>query len=165
MTYAVLIPVNSEALTTASTRPVSSSIRRVVAGSPGTPQSGLGTATTLIDVAEPCRSERNENELQFQENFWLKNSCTCVEVVNLEGMYSVLCSSDSVVMRYRSTHSHQRIVETNELKKTNQRVLNRRNGVCFASRSRDSEHSRTDRVTLFTRAESVRVSRAELPIS
>lgn len=69
MTYAVLIPVNSEALTTASTRPVSSSIRRVVAGSPGTAQSGLGTATTLIDVAEPCRSERNENELQFQENF------------------------------------------------------------------------------------------------
>lgn len=68
----------------------------------------------------------------FRRIFCSKNSCTCVEVVNLEGMYSVLCSSDSVVMRYRSTHSHQRIVETNELKKTNQRVLNRRNGVCFA---------------------------------
>jgi hypothetical protein len=101
MTYAVLIPVNSEALTTASTRPVSSSMRRVVAGSPGTAQSVFGTATTLIDVAEPCQAERNEHELQFQENFCSKKSCTCVEVVNLEGIYSVLCCSDSVLMRCR----------------------------------------------------------------
>lgn len=51
-THAVLIPVSSEALTIASVLPVSSFIRRVVAGSPGTLQSGFGAATILIEVAE-----------------------------------------------------------------------------------------------------------------
>lgn len=50
--YAVLRPVKLSALTTAWHMPVSSEKTSVVAGRPGTGQSGLGTATIFIEVIE-----------------------------------------------------------------------------------------------------------------
>jgi hypothetical protein len=51
--HAVLRPVSSAALTIARMPPVDSSRSKVEAGSPGTGHSGFGTATTLMEVADP----------------------------------------------------------------------------------------------------------------